>query len=328
MHTTDSQPVMAPSNILAMLLVVGLLAGALLLPVPEQAKPLMVAVGLWPGAEPWVLAREQGALNPSQVRLVEINWTSAAMRAVGNRVVDAAILSLDEVILQVRQGYPLKVVMVTDISRGADVLLVKPGIASVADLRGRRVGYEPRTAGSWLLGRALAGAGLELGDIHPVVLNPTETQEAFDKLPIDAIVCTDPWPLRLGRLHPIYDSSQPGAAVVRVLAVHAAALTDHRQALTQLVQAYGSWADKLRAGGPTLAPILRREGVSAEGFRDTLDKIEMPSLEQNRLWLRRQDDWLASLFRELQESLPAETTTIREVKAEEVFDSTLLEGLP
>jgi len=328
MHTTDPQPVMAPSNILAMLLVGALLAGALLLPVPEQAKPLMVAVGLWPGSEPWVLAREQGALNPSQVRLVEINWTSAAMRAVGNRVVDAAILSLDEVILQVRQGYPLKVVMVTDISRGADVLLVKPGIASVGDLRGRRVGYEPRTAGSWLLGRALAGAGLELGDIHPVVLNPTETQEAFDKLPIDAIVCTDPWPLRLGRLQPIYDSSQPGAAVVRVLAVHAAALTDHQQALTHLVQTYGSWAEKLRDGGPTLDPILRREGVSAEGFRDTLDKIEMPSLQQNRLWLRRQDDWLASLFLELQESLPTETTTVREVKAEEVFDSTLLEGLP
>ncbi len=328
MHSPDPQPVFAPSNVLAMLLVLALWAGALLLPVTEQGKPLMVAVGLWPGAEPWVLAREQGELDPSRVRLVEINWTSAAMRAVGNRVVDAAILSLDEVILQVRQGYPLKVVMVTDISRGADVVLVKPGIRSVTDLRGRRVGYEPRTAGAWLLGRALAEAEVGLGEIHPVVLNPTETQEAFDKLPIDAIVCTEPGPLRLDRLRPIYDSSRPGAAVVRVLAVHAAALTEHREALVQLVQTHGRWAERLRTGGAALAPVLRREGVSAEGFRDTLAKMDMPGLRQSRLWLRGQDDWLATLFRELQESLPAETPAARAVQPEEVFDASLLEGLP
>ena len=56
MHSPDSQPVFAPSNVLAMLLVLVLWAGALLLPVPEQDWPLKVAVGLWPGAEPWVLA--------------------------------------------------------------------------------------------------------------------------------------------------------------------------------------------------------------------------------------------------------------------------------
>lgn len=328
MHTPDPQPVFAPSNVLAMLLVLALWAGALLLPVTEQGKPLMVAVGLWPGAEPWVLAREQGELDPARVRLVEINWTSAAMRAVGNRVVDAAILSLDEVILQVRQGYPLKVVMVTDISRGADVVLVKPGISSVSDLLGQRVGYEPRTAGAWLLGRALADAGFGLDDIHPVVLNPNETQEAFDKLPIDAIVCTEPWPLRLGRLRPIFDSSQPGAAVVRVLAVHSAALTDHREALMQLVQTHGRWAGQLRKDDAALAPVLRREGVSAKGFRDTLAKIDMPALEQSRLWLRGQDDWLFALFRELRDDLPAETASDRTVQPEEVFDPTLLEGLP
>jgi NitT/TauT family transport system substrate-binding protein len=328
MHSSDPQPVFAPSNILAMLLVLALWAGALLLPVTEQGKPLMVAVGLWPGAEPWVLAREQGELDPAQARLVEINWTSAAMRAVGNRVVDAAILSLDEVILQVNQGYPLKVVMVTDISRGADLVLVKPGINSVADLRGRRVGYEPRTAGAWLLGRALAGAGFGLRDIHPVVLNPNETQEAFDNLPIDAIVCTEPWPLRLGRLRPLYDSSHPGAAVVRVLAVHAAALSDHREALVQLVQMHGRWAERLRTGGAALEPVLRREGVSEEGFRTTLAKIDMPALEQSRLWLNGQDDWLFGLFRELRDDLPAVTTDGRIVQPEEVFDPTLLEGQP
>ena len=328
MHSPHPQPVFAPGNVLAMLLVLAFWVAALLLPVTEQGKPLMLAVGLWPGSEPWILAREQGELDSSRVRLVEINWTSAAMRAVGNRVVDAAILSLDEVILQVRQGYPLRVVMVTDISRGADVVLAKPGIASVADLRGRRVGYEPRTAGAWLLGRALAGADFGLGDIHPVVLNPNETQEAFDRLPIDAIVCTEPWPLRLGRLHPIYDSSQPGAAVVRVLAVHAQALVEHREALVQLVRMHGRWAQRLRTGDADLQPILRREGVSAEGFRATLAKIDMPAPEQNRLWLRGQDEGLFELFRELRDGLPAEATAGRIVQPEEVFDASLLEGLP
>ena len=91
---------------------------------------------------------------------------------------------------------------------------------------------------------------------------------------------------------------------------------------------HGRWAERLRAGGPAFPPVLRREGVSVEGFRATLAKIDMPGLEQSRLWLRGQDDWLATLFRELQDSLPAETADGRTVQPEEVFDPTLLEGLP
>ncbi len=328
MHSPDSQPVFAPSNVLAMLLVLVLWAGALLLPVPEQDWPLKVAVGLWPGAEPWVLAHEHGELDTARVRLVEINWTSAAMRAVGNRVVDAAILSLDEVLLQVRQGYPLKVIMVTDISRGADVVLVKPGIASVADLRGRRVGFEPRTAGSRLLGRALAGSGLGLLDIQPVVLNATETQEAFDNLPIDAIVCTEPWPRRLGGLRAIYDSSQKGAEVVRVLAAHVEVLEEHRAALKDLVLSHRRWAGRLREGEGTLGPVLRREGVTQEDFLRTLEKIEMPSLEQSRLWLSGQDAWLSELFQKLQEEAPGQDVPeTRILTPEEVFDPSILEEM-
>ena len=175
----------------------------------------------------------------------------------------------------------------------------------------------------------MAGAGLGLGDVQAVVLNPTETQEAFDKLPIDAIVCTEPWPQRLGSLRPLYDSSRPGAEVVRVLAVHAGVLEEHREALTQLALAHGRWVERLRAGGPVLAPVLRREGVSAQGFQHTLNKIEMPGLERSRLWLSGRDDWLAGLFCTLQEGLPAEAAGDRDViGAEDVFDASILEGLP
>jgi NitT/TauT family transport system substrate-binding protein len=276
-----------------------------------------------------VLARESDELDPARVRLVEINWTSAAMRAVGNRVVDAAILSLDEVILQVRQGYPLKVLMVTDISRGADVVLVKPGIASVADLLGRRIGFEPRTAGSWLLGRALAEVGLGLQDIHPVVLNPMETQEAFENLPIDAIVCMEPWPQRLSQLRPIYDSSRTGSAVVRVLAAHVDALEEHRDELKGLVRAHHQWVGRLREGGQGLEPVLRREGVTQAEFRRILEKVEMPSLEQSRLWLRGQDDWLSAQLLRLQEELPVQETSDKgSITPESLFDPTVLEEMP
>lgn len=326
MHSPAPQPVFTPSNVLVVLLVLALWASALLLPLPDQARLLKVAVGLWPGAEPWVLAREQGELDTSRVRLVEINWTSAAMRAVGNRVVDTAILSLDEVLLQVQQGYPLKVIMVTDISRGADVLLAKTGIDSVAGLRGRRVGFEPRTSGFLLLSRALAGAGLSLSDIHPVVLNPTETQDAFDNLPIDAIICTEPWPLRLSELHAIYDSSQPGAEVVRVLAVNVNALKDHRDVLKELVLSHRRWADRLREGGDILGPVLRREGVAQADFLRTLEKIEMPSLEQSRQWLQGADPGLFDLFLKLQNEVREPAT--RSIEPGEVFDPSILEELP
>jgi len=266
----------------------------LLMPTPEGRKPLTVAVGMWPGAEPFVLARDAGELSREKVNLVEINWSSAAMRAVGNRVVDATVLSLDEVVRQVGQGYPLRIVLVTDISRGADAVVVRPEVGSARDLAGRRVGYEPRTAAALMLDRYLASSGLSLPEIQEVPVNPAEVEETFGELTLDAVVLPEPWIQRLRglQLKVAYDSASPGAEVVRVIAVHEQAVKMHREEVGALVRAHLKWMPRLAGLGAELEPVLRREGVDRATFLAIMAKLEVPSREQNVQWLKGDDSWL------------------------------------
>lgn len=311
-------------------LVLVLWAAALQVPVPPQEEPLRVAVGMWAGAEPWVLAREAGELKSSQVNLVEMNWTSAAMRAVGNRVVDATVLSLDEVIRQIHQGYPLRIVMVTDVSRGADALMAKPAITNIAGLKGCRIGYEPRTSGAWLLSKALENAHLKLSDVQQVPLNPAEVEEIFQELALDGVVLSEPWRQRLNSLNlkEVYDSSVPGASIVRVLAVHPDALVEHREALISLIQAHFKWMPKLYENGRELSPVLRREGVTAEVFQQVLKNLESVDLARNHRLLSQEEPWLGQLFIELQKWLVEDAESAARLDPSEVFDVSLLEELP
>jgi NitT/TauT family transport system substrate-binding protein len=324
------RPVITFGSVAIAALVLLLWTAALQLPTPTQAEPLRVAVGMWAGAEPWILARQAGELDPREVSLVEINWTSAAMRAVGNRAVDAAVLSLDEVIRQINQGYPLKIVMVTDISRGADLLMAKPGIDSVAGLKGGRIGYEPRSSGSWLLSKALKNSDLKLSDVQPVPLNPAEVEEIFEQLSLDGVVVAEPWKQRMKNLNlnKVYDSSYANASIVRVLAVHPASIVEHREELLALMRAHFKWMPRLTEGGSTLHPILRREGVSAEAFTGILKLVEAVGLEENRRLLQQKDAWLGERFVDLQEGLVEDPGAGTRLEPTVVFDPSLLEVLP
>lgn len=324
------RPIFTPASLLIVGVVIVLWVSALLLPLPQQKEPLRVAVGTWPGAEPWIMAREAGELPVEEINLVEMNWTSAAMRAVGNRVVDAAVLSLDEAIRQIQQGYALKIVMVTDISRGADVLIAKNEVKSVQDLKGGRVGYEPRTSGAWLLNKALQNSNLKLSDVHAVPLNPAEVDEIFEEMALDGVVLSEPWKQRMRdfNLRSVYDSSIPGAEVVRVLVVNPEILRSHREALIKLMQAHFKWTAALENGGEVLRPVLRREGVPLEVFQQIVSKIEIMDKERNRQLLSVQDPWLAERFKTLQKSLAKNPDSGMSPEAEEVFDVSLVEDLP
>lgn len=328
--TMKHRPVITIGSVAIAASVLLLWTAALQLPTPTQAEPLRVAVGMWAGAEPWILAREAGELDARQVNLVEMNWTSAAMRAVGNRVVDAAVLSLDEVIRQIHQGYPLKIVMITDISRGGDFLMAKPGIDTVAELKGGRIGYEPRTSGAWLLSKALKNSDLKLSDVQPVPLNPAEVEEIFQELALDAVVLAEPWKQRMSGLHlnNVYDSSQPGASIVRVLAVHPDALTEHREALISLLRAHFKWMPRLTDGGAMMKPISRREGIPPEVFQEILSRLERVDLAQNRRLLGLEDPWLGAFFSSLQKGLVEDEAAVARLDPAKVFDTSLLEELP
>jgi NitT/TauT family transport system substrate-binding protein len=299
---------------------------AFLMPLPQSQETLRMVVGMWPGSEPFILAREAGELSPDRLSLVEINWASASMKALGNRGIDAAVWSLDEVVRLVAQGYPLKVVLVTDISRGADVILAREGINQVSQLRGLRVGYEPRTAAALMLAQSLRGAGLSLDDVQQVPMNPAESAEIFSTLQLDAAATSEPWIHRMHeiKLNTLHTSATPGAEVIRVLAVRADALEKHRATVLELVRAHLKWMPRMKDLNQELEPVLRREEVTREAFLQILAALEVPTREKNTQWLSGTDPFLTERMTVIAEQLAKEEPAIAAVVLKDVLDVSLL----
>ncbi len=113
--------------------------------------PLTVGTNTWTGYEPLYLARDLGLHEGLPLRLVELGSTTQSMDGLRTGWLDMAGLTLDEALTLVQEGIPIKVIWVLDISRGADALVARYGVAGLADLRGRKVGVEQTAVGAYML---------------------------------------------------------------------------------------------------------------------------------------------------------------------------------
>ncbi|WP_255436359.1 aliphatic sulfonate ABC transporter substrate-binding protein [Tessaracoccus sp. MC1756] len=72
-------------------------------------------------------------------------------------------------------------------SRGtADRVIAQPGITSMAELKGKKVGVPEGTSGDMLLNLALEEAGMTIDDIERIPMDPPTTISAFASKQIDA----------------------------------------------------------------------------------------------------------------------------------------------
>lgn len=265
------------------------------------SKPLVIAGHPWPGYEPMFLAQTLGYL-PEGITLLESPTVHASIEAVRNGQVDGAMLTLDEALHLRDQGKPLEIVLVFDVSRGADVFLARPGITALDDLRGKRVAAEDSALGTLMLTMVLENAGLKLADIQLRRIVYEEQEAAWKRGEIDALVTYEPVAGRLKAqgARQLMSTRELPDTIFDVLAVrpdiaeaHAgvlrAALAGHFKALTYLRQ--NPWDAAYR-----VAPHLK---VTAEELIASLKGLELPDLVGNRRYLSNVDGQLMRVAQRL-----------------------------
>lgn len=218
-------------------LVVFLLAAAVAGCSSPDSAPVRIGTNLWIGYEPLYIARHIGALPDAEVRLVELPATTDVIHALRAGVLEGAALTLDEVLRLREEGLELQVLLVLDISAGADSVIGRPTISNLADLRGVTVGYEPSAVGAVMLEAALAEAGLARADIRLIALTPDEHLRAFESGKVDALVTYEPVRSRLlnGGARLLFDSSRIPGQIVDVLAIRSDVARRNPTTLKRLV---------------------------------------------------------------------------------------------
>lgn len=266
--------------ILLLALVAALLMGC----AQEQQPPLRIGTNVWPGYEPLYLARELNYFDKSVVRLVEYTSSSEVMRAFQNGTIDAAGLTLDEALQLLFLGADIKVVLVMDVSHGADAILAQPGITSMQELRSKRVGYESTAVGAYVLSRALQLAHMQLGDIKTVPLEFDRHEQAFGRNEVAAVVTFEPAKSRLlanGAVK-LFDSSQIPDEIVDVLVVRSKSAQDKQEYLRQILKGWFRALEQIKRNEARAAQLMAvRAAVSPEAFLEALLGLRFPDPNEN-----------------------------------------------
>src|SRR5437868_1152426 len=159
------------------------------------AEPVKLGLQPWLGYGPLWVAEQKGffAKHGVEVQLTTFNWDQdmTAALASGNLHVIAA--ATNGVISNFNQGVDQKGFLVMDLSFEADAVVAGSAIASIAELKGKKVAFESGTTSDLLINYALKENGLTLADIEHVPMGASEAGLALISGRVDAAVTYEPY---------------------------------------------------------------------------------------------------------------------------------------
>jgi NitT/TauT family transport system substrate-binding protein len=272
----------------------------------DREPPLRIGTVFWPSNELLFFAQAQGWLNPSEFRLVEFVDDGEVMRGFRNHAIEAAWLSMDEVLAVAQSGAVDPVILfLSDESRGGDAVIAQPDLITAADLKDRRVAAQINSVNAYLLDRALRQAGLKPSDVRLVNLPPYRHLNAFRRREVDAVVTYEPVRSQIveaGGVE-IFSSVSMPFEVLRVLVIRRDYLESHEQQADTLCSAWHRAVTEVAASAPARSWIANRLGTTDPGLERMMERIRIISLPESREWLAVPRPQLVATIARLQSEL-------------------------
>jgi NitT/TauT family transport system substrate-binding protein len=182
----------------------------------------------------------------------------------------------------------VRAILVFDDSAGADVVMSRPGIERLADLRGKRIGVEENAAGALMLAKLLEAAALAPGDIVKKRVTGDRQLRAYLENEVDALVSWEPFATQLQAegAHRLFDSSRFPGLIVDMLVARADALARSPHSFRQLLAGYFQALAFMRSSPEEAFRLMApRLGVSPDEVRAAQQGIRMMDLPANYGWL-------------------------------------------
>ena len=245
---------------------------------------LRIGTNVWIGSEPLYLARDLGRLDPETVQLVEYPSASEVLRAFRNEAIDGMVISLDELFGLAADGLQPRIILVVDVSNGADVVVGRRGMRAMRDLQGKAVAVEGGALGAFVLSRALALNGMQASDVNVVHLESNEHPGAFEKGQVDGAVTFDPYRAQLLAAGgtTLFDSTQIPGEIVDLLAVRASILEQHPKPIQALLSGWFAALDYMKREPLDAARRMGvRQQTSGEQFLEAQKGLHVPTLQDN-----------------------------------------------
>ncbi len=216
---------------------------------PPKLQTLKIGITTWPGFDVVLYAKTADLFKKRglEVDLVRFENQQDSSRAVLRGSLDAAFVSLWDV-LQVDPGNDKPaVVMVTNISHGADGLLAQSGIQSVEGLRGKRVGAKLGTVNHLILLEALKLHQMKPSEVTIEDVSNEAAIALMAKGKLDGAVIWEPLLSDTAKKikgNVVYTTKELNSLVIDTLLSRSTTVKAKQAALTQFLS---TWLDVMHA---------------------------------------------------------------------------------
>jgi NitT/TauT family transport system substrate-binding protein len=239
-----------------------------------QAESLKIAYSDWPGWVAWEIAIQKGWFKEAGVD-VQFMWYDYApsMDAYSTGKADACCMTNGDALVTGSSGKPSVGILVNDFSSGNDMIVAKPGIDSVKELKGKKVGVEIGLVDHLLLERALDVSGLKDTELTLVNTPTNETPQVLAAGAVDAIAA---WQPNSGQAlktvqgsKPIFTSAEAPGLIYDLLYVSRESLEKNRADWAKVVAVWYRIVDYLNDPGnldDALKILAARDNVKPEEY--------------------------------------------------------------
>src|ERR1700753_975810 len=155
---------------------------------PAKPGQLRIADSDWPGWVAWEIAIQKGWFKEAGVD-VDFKWFEYApsMEAFSANKVDAVAVTNGDALVTGSSGGKSTCIVANDYSDGNDMIVAKPGIKKIEQLKGKKIGVEVGFVDHLLLMNALKSAKMTDKDVQIVNVPTDQTPQSLKSGTVDAI---------------------------------------------------------------------------------------------------------------------------------------------
>ncbi|GAB4240947.1 MAG: ABC transporter substrate-binding protein [Candidatus Methylacidiphilales bacterium] len=272
-----------------LVMTVVLAAGLLLAISPDgKAQPLKIAYSDWPGWVAWEVGIKKGWFKEAGVE-AEFVWFEyvPSMEAFSAGRVDAVCMTNGDALVTASSGAPNVMILINDFSNGNDMVVARPGIDSVAQLKGKKVGVEVGFVCHLLLLKGLEKAGLSEKDVTIVNVPTHETPKALASGDVDAIAA---WQPNSGQAlaavagsKAVFTSADVPGLIYDVLAVNPASLSARRADWEKVAKVWYRIVDYIldpKTRDEAIEIMASRVNLSAKDYAKFVGGTKILTLEE------------------------------------------------
>ncbi|MBD2409792.1 sulfonate ABC transporter substrate-binding protein [Nostoc calcicola FACHB-389] len=248
---------------------------------------IQVGFSAWPGWFPWQISQEQKLFENNKIN-VDLKWFDGyldSINALRAGQLNANTQTLNDTISSVAAGSDQVIVLVNDNSTGNDKIIVREGINSIADLKGKKVAVEEGTVDHFLLLLGLSKVGLTQADIQFQPLETGAAAAAFVAGQVDAVGVFAPFTtkaLSRAKSKELFSSKDFPGAIPDHLVVSRKFLNERPQDVQALVNTWFATLDFIKANPDKAYEIMaKRAGVSVAEYKAYDAGTKIFSIEEN-----------------------------------------------